>query len=158
MRLIRLSAPLAIAVMTGWMWSIVPDDACAADPDGSSMTITGQRDYPYHQYSLSERSPISPYIAFGEVHRDTVTNDFFREDFANAPDERYAHEHSYLQQQPAYQRKAWAGLKLRLNELLNMEIDPQQRNIRSTLNLAPKTTMKFRVKFNGIRADVVYRF
>ncbi len=99
----------------------------------------------YLQYNL-EAGRVSPYVAIGQ-------------DEPEDPIEDYWHEHSYPSlQQDGYQRETWAGLKVRLHELFNVNIDAKQRNIRSTLSIAPKTKMKLRVKLNEVKAQFEYKF
>ncbi len=104
---------------------------------------TSQR---YVQYSLRNDAAFSPYVSVGEeepieTHWDT-----------------YWRDHSYESSNQPKRGNAWAGVKVKLTKMLNLDVDTNTRHVRSSVNLSPKLKMKVRVKFTGIKADFVYRY
>lgn len=99
------------------------------------------------QYNIYQNVAISPYIGIGEREQDSD------------PQAEFWQDRSYQSEmQPSKTQQRWAGLKIRMHEMLRLTIDTDTRKMSSTLSLAPKTDLKLRGNLKEIRAELRYRF
>jgi hypothetical protein len=115
----------------------------------SALTIDTTKHSANFHYNIYENAPLTPYIGVGDADGDDDTS----------PDERFWQSHSYQSlQQDRNATQQWAGLKLRLHNILRLSIDTNTRKVTSTMALAPKTNVKVRANFKEIRAELRYQF
>lgn len=94
---------------------------------------------------LKPEATFSPYISAEEELPSSQWDTYWR-------------NHSYESAFQPERGNAWAGVKVKLSNMLKLDVDTNTRHIRSSINLSPKTKVKIRAKFNGIRADIIYRY
>ena len=99
----------------------------------------------YHLY-YSTKSPITPYLSAQDTSNDNSLDTFWN-----------THKH-YQSPVPAEPGNAWAGVRVKLSALLNLDLDTDLRNIRSSFSLTPKTKMRFKVRSREIKAEFRYQY